>query len=110
FIGQAEALTHLDRFDEAEDLLERAKASFPADSGAYAEYARLAMRRGDPGEALSRWAETVRRFPEDNLLAQELFLARLQAAGIDPSAAMTAASKEDRPAHRPTQATNSELP
>jgi hypothetical protein len=110
FIGQAEALTHLDRFDEAEDLLERAKASFPADSGAYAEYARLAMRRGDPGEALSRWAETVRRFPEDNLLAQELFLARLQAAEIDPAAVMTADSKEDVQPHATTEETNSDLP
>jgi tetratricopeptide (TPR) repeat protein len=93
FAGQAEALSHLGRFDGAEALLVRAMGSFPAEPGPYAEHARLAMRRGEPEEALRRWANAVRSFPDDTQLAQELFVARLRVAETDPIVAAAATER-----------------
>ena len=46
----------------------------------FASYASIAMRRQDWDEALRRWAEMSRRFPDDPAVAQRIFEVRLRLA------------------------------
>jgi predicted Zn-dependent protease len=52
---EAVALKELDKFDEADKLMERAIARSPKESESLAEYARIAERCGNENEALRRW-------------------------------------------------------
>lgn len=104
FVGLAEALTGLGRFDEAEAVLDRTMTAFPTQPEPFAAHADLAMRRNEAAEALRRWDEAVRRFPDNSQLAQRLFEARLTAAEIDPVAAAaerTEIVNGDDPGHLP---------
>jgi tetratricopeptide (TPR) repeat protein len=62
YIGAAQALGHLGRFDEAEDLLQQARYR-TADPGPLTEYARLAEAKGDLPEAANRWRKLLSHFP-----------------------------------------------
>lgn len=94
-IGLAEALSLLEHFEEAELLLNDAIVSFPNEPGPFIAHARLAMRRGEAGEALRRWSAAAERFPSDEVLRQQLFEARLHALEIDPAAAELVNSGRD---------------
>ena len=98
FVGQAEVLSQLGKFDEAEAVLERSKKSFPTDHRAWAEYARLATRAGRTRESLHRWNQAVQRFPNNPALAQESFVARLQMAELEPSTGAAGSPPEIRAA------------
>jgi FkbM family methyltransferase len=63
FTGKAAALRELGRLGEAEAVLAQAMQEFPLDLWTAAEHAAIAMRRRDWGEALRRWEEVQRRFP-----------------------------------------------
>jgi tetratricopeptide (TPR) repeat protein len=63
YIGMAQAMTGLGRFDEAEAVLSQARARFPTSGEIYAEMARTAQASGDVAEALVRWTRLVERFP-----------------------------------------------
>jgi tetratricopeptide (TPR) repeat protein len=63
YVGGAEALTQLGRFDEAEALLEQARYRFGTNPGPLIELARVAEARGDVAEAVKRWQGIVYRFP-----------------------------------------------
>jgi len=62
-LGQATALRHLLRFDEADAVLQAAMQRFPAFSVLAANYAVNADARGDRPLALSRWRRVVEQFP-----------------------------------------------
>ena len=53
----------MNRFDEADSVLEQAVQNFPTDLWASFHYARLPARRGNWVVSLQRWEEFRRRFP-----------------------------------------------
>jgi tetratricopeptide (TPR) repeat protein len=61
--GIAQALVALGRFEEAEHRLQEAKVRSPLTHEIRMILADLALKRGDAGEALRRWAEVRTRFP-----------------------------------------------
>jgi tetratricopeptide (TPR) repeat protein len=65
FVGSAQALTHLGRYDEAEALLQQARIRFGTSSGPLSELARVAEARGDIPAAVQRWKDVLIRFPLD---------------------------------------------
>jgi cytochrome c-type biogenesis protein CcmH/NrfG len=65
YVGAAQALTHLGRHGEAEDLLQQARYRFGSDPGPLSEYARVAEAKGDIPEAVKRWQDVLNRFPLD---------------------------------------------
>ena len=76
FVGAAQALVHLGRYDAAEQLLQDARYRFGSGPELLSEYARVAEARGDAGEAVRRWNDVLSRFPLDmpvHLAASEAF-------------------------------------
>lgn len=73
-------LGRLSRFPEAESLALNAMKEYPIDRDLLSEYARLATRRGDLSEALSRWLEASTRRPTDKVIARSLQAVRFQLA------------------------------
>jgi tetratricopeptide (TPR) repeat protein len=76
YIGAAQALSNLGRYEEAEELLQEARYRFATDPGPLSEYARVAEARGDIAEAMRRWNDVLYRFPLDKyvyLAASEAF-------------------------------------
>ncbi len=76
YVGSAQALSHLGRYDEAEELLQQARYRFGTDPGPLREYARVAEAKGDVAEAIKRWNGVLFRFPLDmpvHLTASEAF-------------------------------------
>jgi tetratricopeptide (TPR) repeat protein len=65
YIGSAQALTHLGRYDEAEALLQQARFRFGTDPGPLSEFARVAEAKGDIPAAVQRWKDVLIRFPLD---------------------------------------------
>jgi tetratricopeptide (TPR) repeat protein len=65
YVGSAQALSHLGRYDEAEELLQQARYRFGTDPGPLSEYARVAEIKGDVAEAVQRWKAVLYRFPLD---------------------------------------------
>jgi tetratricopeptide (TPR) repeat protein len=63
FAGHAWALGQLGRFDEADAILERERARYPADLAIGITRSHLAERRGDLNAACERWAELLRVQP-----------------------------------------------
>jgi tetratricopeptide (TPR) repeat protein len=63
FVGSADALIKLKRFDEADQLLDEARTRFGTDAGPSIEWARVAEARGDMPEAVARWKRLSERFP-----------------------------------------------
>ena len=63
FANKARALRELSRLGEADALLRHAMAQFPLDLWVAVDYAGIAMRQRDWGEALRRWEEVQRLFP-----------------------------------------------
>jgi tetratricopeptide (TPR) repeat protein len=63
YIGRAQALIWLERYDEADTLLTYTRTRFPTESGPFAESARCAAARGDVPEAVERWKRRYQRFP-----------------------------------------------
>jgi tetratricopeptide (TPR) repeat protein len=59
------ALKHLGRYDEAEELLQRARVRFGMDPGPLSELASVAEARGDIPAAVQRWKDVLARFPLD---------------------------------------------
>ncbi|HVH82357.1 MAG TPA: hypothetical protein VM782_23380 [Stellaceae bacterium] len=95
------------RHDEADATLREAINKFPTNSHVFAEYGRVAARREDWPEALRRWTEGQRRFPDDREFDQRIFDARLHltesdeaADDGDPMAAETHAADDPRDAMR----------
>ena len=50
---------------------------FPGDAAVFAEFAQIAVRQEDWTEALARWSEAQRRFPDDQQFAHRIFEARM---------------------------------
>jgi tetratricopeptide (TPR) repeat protein len=65
FVRGVEALTHLERYDEAETVLREALIRFPERAEFDYLWVEMAGRRGDPVEAASRWLVLRRGFPAD---------------------------------------------
>jgi tetratricopeptide (TPR) repeat protein len=63
FVGSAQALAHLGRYDDAETLLAAARLRFGTESGPTAEWARIAELKNEHGEAVKRWRLLIARFP-----------------------------------------------
>jgi tetratricopeptide (TPR) repeat protein len=64
-VGCAGALRELQRFDEAESLLTRAREQFPDQPQPLVELAITKHRRGDVKSAAPLWQEVRRRFPQN---------------------------------------------
>jgi tetratricopeptide (TPR) repeat protein len=62
-IGAAEALRHMGRYDEAEEVIKLARLEFSVAESLHYEFARIAEARGDIAEAVRRWKGTLYRFP-----------------------------------------------
>jgi len=60
YLRAATVLMDLRQFDDAESLLSAGAERFPQDAGFVIDRAWVALRRGDLGEAATRWA-TVRK-------------------------------------------------
>lgn len=60
---QADRLDADYAFDEADDIMREAIASFPDDASLFAKYTKMALQRGDWHGALERAKEMRRRFP-----------------------------------------------
>ncbi|WP_428534468.1 tetratricopeptide repeat protein [Rhodopila sp.] len=76
FVGAAQALVQLGRYDAAEQLLQDARYRFGSGPEPLSEYARVAEARGDRAEAARRWNDVLSRFPLDMpvyLAASEAF-------------------------------------
>jgi tetratricopeptide (TPR) repeat protein len=65
YVGSAQALTHLGRYEEAEELLQQARIRFGTNPGPLSEYARVAEAKGDIPVAIQRWKDVLDRFPLD---------------------------------------------
>lgn len=66
YVGSAQALSHLGRYTEAEELLQKARLLFGTDDpGPLSEFARVAEAKGDIPEAVKRWQDVLNRFPLD---------------------------------------------
>jgi tetratricopeptide (TPR) repeat protein len=63
--GAGTALTHLGRFEEADEFLSAALSTLENSSDVAVTYARVAHRRRDWPEALRRWELVVSRFPDN---------------------------------------------
>jgi predicted Zn-dependent protease len=94
--GLARTLAAQDRQDEAEALLRSAMQRFPDRHDLFAEYAAVATRRHDWPEALRRWRDAHRRFPEIKELRHRTFEAELRVVE-------TTASAGELPAPAPTE-------
>jgi tetratricopeptide (TPR) repeat protein len=76
YIGSAQALTHLGRYDEAEALLQQARLRFGTEPAPLSEFARVAEAKGDVPAAVQRWKDVLSRFPLDiyvHFIASEAF-------------------------------------
>ena len=62
-IGVAQCLIGLGRVEEAEELLNKSKSSFPLEYGPWRELALISERKGDWEEAIRRWEILRTRFP-----------------------------------------------
>jgi tetratricopeptide (TPR) repeat protein len=67
------------RFAAADELAARAEGRFPQEPVVLREAARVAVRRGDWGEAVRRWTRVLEKFPDDWAAKAGLFEARLAA-------------------------------
>lgn len=76
-IGLAACLSLSGRDTEAEQVLKEAMERFPGDPGVFAEFAQLAVRREDWAEALARWSDAQKRFPDDQQFAHRIFETRM---------------------------------
>lgn len=63
YVGCAQALSHLGRYGEAEELLREARLKFGTDPGPLSEFARVAEAKGDVAEAMKRWKAVLASFP-----------------------------------------------
>jgi tetratricopeptide (TPR) repeat protein len=85
--GLARTMAAQDRQDEAEALLRSAMQRFPDRHDLFAEYAAVATRRHDWTEALRRWRDAHRRFPEIKEFRHRTFEAELRVVETTASAA-----------------------
>jgi tetratricopeptide (TPR) repeat protein len=65
YVGSAEALSHLGRFDEAEEVIQKSRYRFGTEPAPLIEFARIAEAKGDAEEAIKRWNAVMVRFPLD---------------------------------------------
>jgi tetratricopeptide (TPR) repeat protein len=77
-IGLAACLSLSGRDTEAEQVLKEAIERFPGDAGVFAEFAQIAVRREDWSEALARWSDAQKRFPDDQQFTHRIFEARMR--------------------------------
>jgi predicted Zn-dependent protease len=77
-IGVAHVLSLSGKHGEAEAVLRDVMLRFPNEKAAFAEFASVAVRRSDAKEALARWTEAYRRFPDEVAYAQHIFNAQIQ--------------------------------
>jgi predicted Zn-dependent protease len=96
-IGLASALSSGGDHSKAESLLRDAIERFPGEKAGHVEFASVAVRQSNWREALARWTEAYRKFPDDNDFAQRIFEARLRLTESDPADA-EAAVQEKPPA------------
>jgi tetratricopeptide (TPR) repeat protein len=76
----ASLLSNAGKFDEAECILQSAMQLFPADPTVLSAHADLAGRRGDWMEALARWEDLARRFPNHTVANRHAFDIRMRLA------------------------------
>ena len=75
-----QALSRLDRLDDADAACAHALTAFPDNAGLMREYAVLATRRGDWTEALRRWQAAAVTAPDNQKIKNGLEAVRLQLA------------------------------
>jgi predicted Zn-dependent protease len=102
YVGSAQALVRLGRYDEAEELLERSRYRFSSQPEPFVELARVAEAKGDIPEAVERWKVVLHRFPLDMhvyLAASEAFerLGEITEAEVTLRAAIDRFPTEQRP-------------
>lgn len=83
-IGLAASLSLSGRHTEAEQALREAMERFPGNSAVFAEFARTAVRQEDWSEALARWREAQKRFPDEQEFAHRIFETELRLAESRP--------------------------
>jgi tetratricopeptide (TPR) repeat protein len=83
-IDLSDALIADGRFDEADQLLLGALDRFQTESSVFSAYATVSMHRQDWAEALRRWEETARRFPQMAQAKERIFEVRLRLAETAP--------------------------
>jgi tetratricopeptide (TPR) repeat protein len=89
-IGLAGVLSSSERYEEADVTLREAIERFPGEKAVFNEYGSVAVRRGEWKEALSRWSDAYRRFPDAKEFAHRIFEARLRLTESDADEAATA--------------------
>jgi hypothetical protein len=82
-IGLAASLSMAGRHDAAEQLLSEAIERFPHNPVVFNEHAQLAARQNRWEEALARWSEAQRRFPDQRDIEHRIYEARLRLAERD---------------------------
>jgi tetratricopeptide (TPR) repeat protein len=84
-IGLAASLSLSGRHVEAEQALREAMERFPGNSAAFAEFARIAVRQEDWPEALTRWRQAQKRFPDEQEFAHRIFETELRLTESRPT-------------------------
>jgi len=90
-IGLATALSAAGRYAEADALLRDAIERFPDDKTVFAAFASIAVQQSDWNQALARWTEAYRHFPDENGFAQRMSHARTRLAATPEAGAAAAA-------------------
>ena len=95
--GQAEALSAMGRFEEADALLAEARFSHPLQEDIAFEHCRVAEARGDLPDAIRRWTDAVRRFPLVGRAYRYAIEAMLRAGDHGQAEAMLALLRDNFP-------------
>jgi tetratricopeptide (TPR) repeat protein len=82
--GLAASLSLSGRHADGEQALREAMERFPANSAVFAEFARIAVRQEEWAEALARWREAQKRFPDEQEFAHRIFETELRLAESRP--------------------------
>ena len=90
------ALAQLDRLEDADAACASALAAFPGDTRLLRQYASMATRRGEWGEALRRWQEAAKLWPDSAPVKRGLEDARLHVADQQPAGAETQTGESGR--------------
>lgn len=93
-------LRHLQRLDEAEEVLSVARKRFPEDPGVLTECAQLSEARNDWPAAAQCWAEVRSRTPQHAVAHSGLALALRELGRLDESEAVLAEGLQRFPSNR----------
>ena len=93
-VGLARALSCSGRPADAEELLREVIANSTAEKAVFAEYALIAVRQNDWKEALARWTDACRCFPDEKEFIHRAFDARMRLAeGESPDTVLAATDR-----------------